>query len=422
MLGCLDVRAAREEDQHVARRLRRVDAAHRVDGRAEVVSPAPGGNIGRLDRSSTEPELLDIHAGAGEEAVYNALAEGAVVVQADDDPKVQAARRRGLDAAEHDAGERHPVVRVVHHDGTVAGEDRVGGELAEKRAVRGVLDDRVGVQGAVVEGDGVPHLASETLSSARMSAAARVAASTAARRTVKEKLMAAETEDVSAADEGLPAVTAVKEKLMAAKTEDANAADKGLPAVTAVKEKLMAAETEDANAADEGLSAVTAVKEKLMAAETEDASAAEEGMPAVTTEKGELTTVSEKERLIAGITEEEEGMTYVEGQIKNVKDMLETGYLEGVEIAYKKKRDGPVLLTGQIHKMAYYCSQNCEFYQKVQELLHWKKESEIKMKPPKQKQDGFVAYVIGQLESAFSSGSEQASRPGQESLLHQLEV
>lgn len=44
------------------------------------------------------------------------------------------------------------------------------------------------------------------------------------------------------------------------------------------------------------------------------------------------------------------------------------------------------------------------------------------MKPPKQKQDGFVAYVIGQLESAFSSGSEQASRPGQESLLHQLEV
>ncbi|EEC73809.1 hypothetical protein OsI_08519 [Oryza sativa Indica Group] len=405
MLGCLDVRAAREEDQHVARRLRRVDAAHRVDGRAEVVSPAPGGNIGRLDRSSTEPELLDIHAGAGEEAVYNALAEGAVVVQADDDPKVQAARRRGLDAAEHDAGERHPVVRVVHHDGTVAGEDRVSGELAEKRAVRGVLDDRVGVQGAVVEGDGVPHLASETLSSARVSAAARVAASTAARRienlaqkssagptdercedenapcrgcvicvliggsaccqTVKEKLMAAEIEDVSAADEGLPAVTAVKEKLMAAKTEDANAADKGLPAVTAVKEKLMAAETEDANAADEGLSAVTAVKEKLMAAETEDASAAEEGMPAVTTEKGELTTVSEKERLIAGITEEEEGMTYVEGQIKNVKDMLETGYLEGVEIAYKKKKDGLVLLTGQIHKMAYYCSQNCEFYQKV---------------------------------------------------------
>jgi hypothetical protein len=93
--------------------------------------------------------------------VYNALAEGAVVVQADDDPKVQAARRRGLDAAEHDTCDRHPVVRVVHHDSTVAGEERVGGEIAEERAVRDVLDDRVGVRGAVVEGDGVPHLASE---------------------------------------------------------------------------------------------------------------------------------------------------------------------------------------------------------------------------------------------------------------------
>uniref|UniRef100_A0A0E0R595 Uncharacterized protein n=1 Tax=Oryza rufipogon TaxID=4529 RepID=A0A0E0R595_ORYRU len=156
VLGCLDVRAAREEDQQVARRLRRVDAAHRVDGRAEVVCH-------RLRETGvgTEPEFFAVHAGAGEEAVYNALAEGAVVVQADDDPKVQAARRRGLDAAEHDTCDRHPVVRVVHHDSTVAGEERVGGELAEERAVRDVLDDRVGVRGAVVEGDGVPHLASE---------------------------------------------------------------------------------------------------------------------------------------------------------------------------------------------------------------------------------------------------------------------
>lgn len=30
--------------------------------------------------------------------------------------------------AENDAGERHPVMRVVHHDGAVAGEERVSGE------------------------------------------------------------------------------------------------------------------------------------------------------------------------------------------------------------------------------------------------------------------------------------------------------
>uniref|UniRef100_A0A0E0D0K7 Uncharacterized protein n=1 Tax=Oryza meridionalis TaxID=40149 RepID=A0A0E0D0K7_9ORYZ len=63
-------------------------------------------------------------------------------------------------------------------------------------------------------------------------------------------------------------------------------------------------------------------------------------------------SLSEKERLIAGITEDDEGMTYVEGQIKNVKDMLETGYLEGVEIAYKKKRDGPVLSAREFGKHA----------------------------------------------------------------------
>jgi hypothetical protein len=66
-----------------------------------------------------------------QEVALDALAESAVVVQANEDPKVWPARRRGLDAAEHDVGERHPVVRIVHHDGALAGEEQVGGELVE---------------------------------------------------------------------------------------------------------------------------------------------------------------------------------------------------------------------------------------------------------------------------------------------------
>ncbi|KAF0894623.1 hypothetical protein E2562_001919 [Oryza meyeriana var. granulata] len=153
-------------------------------------------------------------------------------------------------------------------------------------------------------------------------------------------MMAAESE------EGMTAEATEKEGLTVETTE-------GVPTDVTEKEGLPAEATEK-----EGLTVETT--EGVPTDVTE-----KEGLPAVTEEV--LITESEKDGMIPRMIAAEEGIAFVEGQIKNVKDMLATGHLEGAEIFYKKKKGGPVLLTGRIQIMAYFCScsQKCEYHKKA---------------------------------------------------------
>lgn len=74
--------------------------------------------------------------GVGEEIIDGALAVEHGAVYADDQPELRAPGHDGLDAAEHGGREQHAVVRLVHHDGAVASEERVGGEQVEQPCPR----------------------------------------------------------------------------------------------------------------------------------------------------------------------------------------------------------------------------------------------------------------------------------------------